>query len=87
MALETLLINTFLFFLVIDCQWSEWTKQGACSRQCGPGIQTFVRSKTVHEQNAGYCDQTYTKEEQCNLKECPDESGFTYHFYVFRNNF
>ena len=59
--------------LPIDCKWSEWTKQGYCSKSCGDGSQVFTRTILVASQNGGQpCVGQMRKTEPCYLQNCPD---------------
>ena len=38
--------------VAVDCQWSNWTKEGKCSKTCGIGIQKWFRHKLQEEINS-----------------------------------
>ena len=55
----------------VDCQWSEWTKEGECSRSCNGGKQIFLRTEKVKAKNGGKpCFGSETKIETCNNHVC-----------------
>ena len=57
----------------VDCQWSDWSKQGGCSKTCGRGIQKFSRHKLQEERHGGLpCSGADTKRQtDCNVLSCP----------------
>ena len=56
---------------VIDCRWSEWYKEGECSRSCKGGKQIFIRKEEVKSKNGGKpCVGVDTKVETCNNHDC-----------------
>ena len=56
----------------VDCQWSDWSKTGSCSKSCGRGTQNFERTKLVESQNGGQlCTGSHTQSEHCNTQDCP----------------
>ena len=69
--MQLILINIIKNTFSVDCLWSLWRKQGGCSRTCGSGKQTLVRTKTRKEENGGYCDNKSTMVEDCELPACP----------------
>ena len=55
----------------VDCQWSEWIKEGECSRSCGGGKQMFIRTEKVRATNGGRpCFGKELKIETCNNHDC-----------------
>ena len=56
----------------IYCEWNEW-ESGACSKECGGGIRTQVRTKKVEEAHGGTCEGERLLREPCNLHECPSK--------------
>ena len=54
---------------MIPCEWSEWAR-GDCSVECGAGIRTKTRSKTVEEKDGGTCVGETTEIEDCKDREC-----------------
>ena len=87
MELSALTKNSFPFKLKhiyhftlfsVDCQWSNWTTSGSCSKTCGGGIQKSTRYKTVSESNGGSCSGLSEKSDSCNTQECPS-SKFSYY--------
>ena len=56
----------------VDCQWSDWSKTGSCSKSCGRGTQNFERTKLVESQNGGQlCTGSHTGSAHCNTHDCP----------------
>ena len=49
----------------VDCQWDLW-QTGDCSKSCGGGTRTNIRSKIVEEENGGVCIGNATITESCN---------------------
>ena len=57
---------------VVDCQVSDWSEWGGCSKQCGGGTQTQTRKITVQPQNGGReCPSLFTQSRACNEQLCP----------------
>ena len=70
MAICQDLIYELLFS--VDCQWSDWSKTGSCSKSCGRGTQNFERTKLVESQNGGQlCTGSHTGSAHCNTHDCP----------------
>ena len=58
--------------VAVDCQWSDWTKEGGCSKTCGGGIQKWSRHKLQESENGGLpCSGDVTRETSCNTQSCP----------------
>ena len=56
----------------MDCQWSDWSKSGECTKSCGGGTQYFERTIIVTPQNGGQsCTGNPSKSEICNNYDCP----------------
>ena len=56
----------------IDCKVSEWTNFGSCSRTCGSGRITQVRTTLVYPSGSGAeCPQNNTRTVACNTDDCP----------------
>ena len=65
----------------VDCKWSEW-RFGNCSKECGGGIRTNIRSIEVHSLNGGEeCKGESNITENCNNQPCPG-SDLTYHLWI-----
>lgn len=43
----------FVFFLVLDCQVSDWGQWSVCSTACGSGTMTRTRQVSQPAQNGG----------------------------------
>jgi hypothetical protein len=62
----------------VNCEMTEWSKDGGCSKTCGTGEQKMVRSvKTEHANGGTECppfangEMNYDqKTEACNTKDC-----------------
>ena len=55
----------------VDCEWNDWTN-GACSKSCGGGIRTNVRTERVSKAHGGKpCEGAASVEENCNAQGCP----------------
>ena len=59
----------------VHCQWGSWESTGGCSRSCGGGTRTKIRSKTRIEVNTP-CSGLATKVEPCNTAKCQGKSQF-----------
>ena len=44
---------------------------GICSKTCGKGLRTTHRTKIVHEKDGGKCLGETTKQQECNVMDCP----------------
>ena len=56
----------------VDCQVSDWSDWGPCSKQCGGGTQTQTRTITVQSRNGGKeCPSLLTQTKACNEQLCP----------------
>lgn len=62
--------------MTVNCQWSSWNS-GSCSKTCGGGSITKIRTKTVQEANGGSCQGQSSRIENCNSNLCPGTSIFT----------
>ena len=67
-----LLIKSFIFSeMAIDCVWAKWGQYSKCSKSCGKGVQTRVRSKAVEAENGGLeCTGLARQSKQCIKKPC-----------------
>ena len=67
----------------IYCEWNEW-ESGVCSKECGGGIRTQVRTKKVEEAHGGTCEGERLLREPCNQHECPSKlSNFPYDYLLY----
>ena len=55
---------------VVDCSWAPWQSWNACTKTCGSGTRTKVRTKSVTEANGGTCSGALSDTEACNTQEC-----------------
>ena len=55
----------------VNCEWSPWAAFGICSKTCGKGLRTTYRTKIVHEKDGGKCLGETTKQQECNIMDCP----------------
>lgn len=53
----------------VNCIWGEW-KIGTCSKTCGPGRRTDVRTKEAIEENGGTCQGKSSRTRNCQVKPC-----------------
>ena len=64
--------NPYLLYFPVDCQWSEWSKSGECTKSCGGGTQHFQRKILVQPRSGGQtCTGNFIKQEKCNVLGCP----------------
>ena len=61
----------------INCQWSDWSASGSCSKSCNGGSQKFRRFKTVIEINGGSCSGSRERYNSCNTQPCTSKFFFT----------
>ena len=54
----------------VNCVVSEWQNQGTCSKICGPGKQTQIRTVLIPESNGGATCPSLTQEIDCNIRTC-----------------
>ena len=56
----------------VNCQWSNWSLHGQCTKTCGGGIQVWTRTELVKASSGGRpCQGNNIKSEACNVQECP----------------
>jgi hypothetical protein len=58
----------------VDCEVSDWSASGTCSKQCGGGKQTWTMSimtQAVGDGAACPTAEERIKEEECNTEPCP----------------
>ena len=71
---------------IVDCEWNDWIN-GTCTKACGGGTRTNVRTEKVPAAYGGeQCDGTAWIKESCNIQECPGNEIFMV-FYPAANNF
>ena len=62
----------------LDCQWSEWSKEGGCSKICGNGSQKWSRHKLQEERHGGKpCSGDMKRQTYCNIESCPVDCQFS----------
>ena len=67
----------------IDCQWSDWIKDGHCSKTCGGGIEKWYRTIKVQPRNRGKeCNGTQYRENRCNEHTCPPSRISKYYLHT-----
>jgi len=84
----------------IDCQVSEWSSWGGCSKSCGTGSATQTRTITTPVQYGGKICPTLTQSQNCNPHVCVNSechvkhvsckvqghhSGTTHHYTLYHN--
>ena len=63
-------------FFSVDCVWSGWSDNGACSKTCGGGTKSQIRSKIIVEKNSGSCIGSSKRYGiSCNTNYCPGRSS------------
>ncbi len=55
----------------VDCKVSDWVNVGVCSKPCGGGTQTRMRSVLQPALNGGAACPALTDTQQCNIQACP----------------
>ena len=61
---------------IVDCEWNDWIN-GTCTKACGGGTRTNVRTEKVPAAYGGeQCDGTAWIKESCNIQECPGNEIF-----------
>eukprot|EP00121_Abeoforma_whisleri_P013494 Awhi_evm1s12450 len=57
----------------VNGKWSAWGSTGSCSRSCGTGSQSMIRSCTnpAPANSGSICDGPSTKSDPCNSQACP----------------
>ena len=80
-----MMIYTYNFFSLVDCQWNEWGSWESCPVTCGGGIQTRIRSKKVEEQFGGLeCAGEDTESQTCGCDPCPGKIQLD--MFIFESN-
>ena len=70
-----MLINVYIRNIV-DCEWNDWMHD-YCTKSCGGGTRTNVRTKKVPAANGGeQCDGDAWIKESCNVRKCPGNEIF-----------
>ena len=62
--------------MIENCTWTNWTDDSHCSKSCGFGDETGIksqqRSKKTQEINGGTCENIFTRLMPCTTrKHCP----------------
>jgi hypothetical protein len=60
-----------------DCQVSNWSTWGACSKSCGSGIKRRTRNIEIAAANGGHCPSLNDKPQRCNAFQCPMDCAVT----------
>ena len=56
---------------VVNCEWNDW-KVSECSKSCGEGTRSKIRSVKVVAANGGQeCVGPRNVSESCNILSCP----------------
>ena len=63
----------FLSFNLVDCSWSSWQAWSACTKTCGGGTKTKIRTKSVAENSYGSCSGSSTEKVACEEDVCPSK--------------
>ena len=70
------------FYIVIHCVWDHW-EIGECSKTCGTGTRTNIRTKLIEEQNGGTCSGEPAEFEACNTMDCPSGKRIYIYIYIY----
>ena len=62
-------------FSATDCKWGDWT-EWQCRVDCGSGIQTRNRTKTVEQSNGGSCEGVNSDWDTCQLTPCETDGNW-----------
>ena len=63
--------NAYVTIVLVDCQWSSWSRWSACSRTCGTGTREKSRQVLTSAKNGGdSCQGPSRQTERCNLGSC-----------------
>ena len=55
----------------VDCEWDEWQDIGTCSKTCGGGLVTRIRTIKTQAQNGGKtCEGLQLETIPCNTDAC-----------------
>ena len=58
----------------VDCQWAAWDPWTPCTKSCGSGSSSRVRSEAVHASRGGQpCEGSREEAGACNVQGCPAE--------------
>ena len=61
-----------------DCVWGPWSTWLSCSKTCGGGTETRLRTKTKAERNGGNCPESGFDIKTCNTQSCPGKQSVCY---------
>jgi len=61
----------------IDCIMSQWATWSTCSRSCGVGIQSRLRTETVSAAHGGKSCGLLSQHQLCNMHNCPVDCEVT----------
>ena len=67
-----------LGFFPEDCVWGPWSTWLSCSKTCGGGTETRLRTKTKAERNGGNCPESGFDIKTCNTQSCPGKQSVCY---------
>ena len=58
--------------MLVDCQWSSWSKWSPCTKTCGEGQRTKTRKVLRTARNGGKdCVGDSRLTSQCQTRQCP----------------
>ena len=62
-----------IYSFLVNCEWSTWSSETACTKTCGGGKQLKFRTILKHEENGGTAcaDNDNKSETDCNADACP----------------
>ena len=58
-----------MYFVAIDCVWSDWGPFGDCDQTCGAGFRHSTRTSTGPFYGGAECVGDATQKQPCNLME------------------
>ena len=61
-----------MHILTVDCEWNIWGDWTSCSKECGGGKNSRIRTEMSAAANDGVqCVGDPTEEQACNTDVCP----------------
>ena len=61
-----------IYLSAVDCEWNEFGEWTSCSKSCGGGEKTRIRTiKTTEQHGGSSCLGELTETQLCNVDSCP----------------